>query len=297
MRDLLCEFAKRLPQVVADFLDKEVGKTKRFREETITDLIVASMTAFETFGVRVDFPVNETLTGEDMDWEFVDVRGSNPKKWTYLRLHMQAKRAKLSQGKKRVGHPYWYYPEIDHAVPGGKFGSQHDRLLTSSTAPGCVPLYIFYHPNKACSELKSSLSEIEGVNLAFAGNIKRNLSSKRWPRDDKKVAAFEKKLFKLSDVLCFGFCPILDPVSAHGLIAFLGSPLNKIGPAELIARQLNNIRLSQDGDSSDEYQTILPTSDIPSRTLRAILDRGSREEYGELLRPTVTFFLRDSYET
>ena len=80
MADLLCDFSKRLPDVVGAILDREARKTKNFRKETIMDLIVASMSAFKPFGGRVDFPMNETRTGDDMDWEFVDARDPSVKK-------------------------------------------------------------------------------------------------------------------------------------------------------------------------------------------------------------------------
>ena len=169
--NLLCRFAKRFPLLAAEILERDRHKRRNFREETITDVMMAGLVPFEPFDIVTDYPDDESLTGEDMDWEFVNENAVDGRR--YLRLHIQAKRAHYSAGKKA---PYWLYRELDHAVasklpkraskppkgapkPGPPFhGTQHKLLIDEAAKiPGCVPLYMFYHPNSALAPASAGL--------------------------------------------------------------------------------------------------------------------------------------------
>ena len=268
--------------LAAKLLHRDKHKRRNFREETVTDLIMAGLTAFEPCGIRVDFPVDESKTGEDMDWEFVDPKNKAGK--CYLRLHIQAKRAIKSAGKK----PYWFYREIDHAVPSGALhGSQHDLLMTTARKTrGCVPLYMFYHPLDALDPKSGKLPAVEGVNLIFADQIKVNLSKGRWPVADKKVEKLRPNFLSLSQFLCFGH-GLFVPFSAHEKLSFLAlQDYGFVYPEEL-ADRLNELRRSQETEVQTEIQAI---EEIPESTLKAIsLDRFGGEPV-EVERPRVIFY-------
>ncbi len=87
----LCLFAYNFPVKAAHLL--EVGGSLRHnvREETITDLMMVELMAFKSLGIHVDFPEDESETGQDMDWEFIAPYAINGRR--YFRLHIQAKRA------------------------------------------------------------------------------------------------------------------------------------------------------------------------------------------------------------
>jgi hypothetical protein len=105
---MLCSFAADFPHFVARFLERDRSLTRNFREETITDLLMASLVAFRRLGITVQFP-NETLTGGDMEFIFVsphEISGGR-----YCRILIQAKRAHLAA---RVRNPYWFYQHLDH---------------------------------------------------------------------------------------------------------------------------------------------------------------------------------------
>src|SRR4051794_19589724 len=108
---MLCEFAHAFPGRLAEILDRDKSLKRNFREETATDLLMAGMVGLQEFGVTVEFP-EESVTGADMDWIYAaphDIGGG-----TYLRLMIQAKRAKLASLKNGK---YWYYEHLDYGAP------------------------------------------------------------------------------------------------------------------------------------------------------------------------------------
>jgi hypothetical protein len=114
---MLCQLAHSFPPRIADLLERDRGLTRNFREETVTDLLMASLVGLEALGIRVDFP-DEPTTGGDMDWIYVaplEINGG-----CYLRLLLQAKRAQFAQLKNGG---YWYYHHLDHGKPAGHQGS------------------------------------------------------------------------------------------------------------------------------------------------------------------------------
>jgi hypothetical protein len=66
---MLCDLARSFPPKVAELLERDRGLKRNFREESVTDLLMASLIGLEPFGIRVDFP-DEPTTGGDMDWIF-----------------------------------------------------------------------------------------------------------------------------------------------------------------------------------------------------------------------------------
>jgi hypothetical protein len=291
MTDLLCEFAKRFPILAAQILHRDCNKSRNFREETITDVLMAGLVGFEPFGIYVDFPADESKTGEDMDWEFVDPNASDGR--CYLRLHIQAKRAIESKGKAKP--TYWFYRELDHAVPkGAPKGSQHSLLITQAgKTPGCVPLYIFYHPNGALAPAIPGLPAIEGVNLIFADQIPVKKTIGHWPILDKKVATWRPQFMPLSRFLCFGHETLTIQHRSPGPPFFFTMGERGAVPSPgAIADRLNELRgIDVYGQAAAPVEAI---REIPPQTQRAMdyrhrVSAASDGRRFEIDRPRILF--------
>lgn len=277
MEDLLCGFAHQFPDLAAEILFRDRHKRRNFREETITDVLMAGLTAFEPFGITVDFPADESKTGEDMDWEFVDPHA--PDGCRYLRLHIQAKRAIKKSS-------YWFYRELDHAVPkGAPGGSQHKLLVDSATAaPGCVPLYMFYHPRDALVPKTAKLPAIEGINVMFADRIPQQLSPGHWSVADRKVEKWRPYFMPLSSLLCFGHGATFLANLPDGQTAFLAFGSSGFVSAGELANRLNELR-------AEDSLAIRAIEDIPQSTMNA-LEAGRTKYKVEIERPRVIFQTR-----
>ncbi len=280
--NLLCEFAHSFPWLAAEILHRDTHKRRNFREESITDVLMAGLTAFEPFGVRVDFPEDESKTGEDMDWEFVQPNATDGRR--YLRLHIQAKRAIRSKGSA----PYWFYRELDHAVPKkGAKGTQHSLLLNGASAiPGCVPMYIFYHSRDALSHGHSGAKPIEGVNLIFADFIPSKVTTKAWPVADKKVERWRPHFLSLSDILCFAGGPSVPPSDPDTFLRWLlfgfgGEALVSPGP---LADRLNERRTE-----GADVRLVETSEEIPDDTMQALERRERFKRLPDLQRPRAIF--------
>jgi hypothetical protein len=302
LSDPLCEFAYQFPDLAARILHRDRNKRRNFREESVTDLLMAGLTAFEPFGIYVDFPKDESKTGEDMDWEFVDPTAADGR--YYLRLHIQAKRA-------IVGAPqtnrYWWYRELDHeAQKDTGYGSQAQTLLSGArTIRGCVPLYMFYHTKDALQpeDAKGNLPALEGVNVMFAHHLLPILRTSppkkgngRWPRADKKAAKWRPHFMPLSTLLCFGTGPFVFRLPSDMARAFLVVPgLASFSPGAL-ADRLEELRSSQ--TSAGEFvdgASIQAVESIPDETLQAIRLRRDGVRV-DVERPRAIFYSGDQGE-
>src|SRR5258707_418105 len=87
---MLCHLASEFPQFVAEFLDRGRSLRRRFREETVTDLLMGSLITAGGRRVIMEFP-DEPATGADMEWNFV-----NPDDGTFFRILLQAKQVPSS---------------------------------------------------------------------------------------------------------------------------------------------------------------------------------------------------------
>jgi hypothetical protein len=302
MQDPLCRFGHGFPRLAAQILHRDRRKTRNFREETITDLIMAGLTAFEPF-VRVDFPVDESKTGEDMDWEFVAPNAKGGRR--YLRLHIQAKRAIFRKLKR---HPsYWVYQELDHrSTKTAAWGSQAQRLIASAKArPGCVPLYMFYHTRDALKQQDSvaKLPAVDGVNLIFAealapviGAHPSTSGKSRWPVADKKLEKWRPQFMALSDLLCFG--PDgpgrFDWYAQHGypddLARFLADQPSILISPDAVARKLDQRRHQfAEAGLPQDVRSIEAVDEVPPETMRAIETWNERSGTAEIPRPRAIF--------
>jgi hypothetical protein len=282
---MLCRYGESFPSLAAQILHRDRHKKRNFREETITDLLMAGLTAFEPF-VFVDFPTNESKTGDDMIWEFVAPNAKDHRR--YLRLHIQAKRA-ISGAPKRDS--YWWYRELDHeSAKGAGYGSQAQRLISScKTGAGAVPLYAFYHTLEALDP-----PQVGGVNLMFAHHLLPLLRARppakgnsRWPSSDRKIERWRPHFMSLTDVLCSCGGPIAINPPPEGMALLVGPVSDRFSPGRL-ADRLNELWSSQAlGDESD-FDAIEAVADIPSETTRAIEAHRSGERI-EVERPRAIF--------
>jgi len=296
--DPLCQFSRRFPDLAASILHRDRHKRRNFREETITDILMAGLTAFEPFGVQVDFPVDESKTGDDMDWEFVAPRATNGRR--YLRLHIQAKRAIFK--KRRRIPSYWLYEQLDHkAQKHAGYGSQAKRLIDSAGAqPGCVPLYMFYHTQEALQPSCNKLPAIEGVNAIFADMLRPQLAAnpptkhnKGWSVDDKKVEKWRPYFMPLSDLLCFGGIAAFPVSSGGGREAFLVPWMNGFFSPGMLADRLNARKRQITAETElVDTATIEAIEDIPQATLRAIETPGAVYVRAEIERPRAILIFR-----
>ena len=297
LTDPLCHFSHRFPDLAARILHRDRHKRRNFREETVTDLLMAGLTAFEPFGLRVDFPLDESITGEDMDWEFVAPHATNGRR--YLRLHIQAKRAIFKELKRKTS--YWFYRELDHeAQKNTGHGSQAERLISgASSHPECVPLYMFYHTLDALevADKSRNLPAIEGVSAMFADVLAPILAARppangngRWPVDEKKIETWRRHFMPLSDFLCFDGKPGRLSWSPDGSVALLAGPRDALfSPGEL-ADRLNERRMRfADEGGLAESPGIEASDTIPPQTGLALENWASGIGRAEIPRPRAIF--------
>lgn len=145
------------------FLDKASSLNRSFREETLTDILMGGMLAFDQLGIEVDFP-DEPKTGADMEWMF-----RRKDRSSYYRLIIQAK--KLG-GSGRV----WTrrsYPEIFHRVRSS--GQLQSDLLVQEARmqPATVPLYLFYTNETVCDLAAQDGKKLYGASLVDGELINR----------------------------------------------------------------------------------------------------------------------------
>jgi hypothetical protein len=194
---MLCQFAQYFPKSVASFLQRGQQLRRRFREETITDILMGNILALGGGSVIVDFP-NEPVTGADMEWNFV-----NPDNKTFFQILLQAKR--LYDNKK--DWKYHSYKKLFYRSGPSKT-LQVETLCNTALGrgPNTYPLYIFYNPERTCLLANSAgARKLDGVNLAdafFISKLAKVSTSKKLEAANKTVGAIYPSLFSLIDVFC-----------------------------------------------------------------------------------------------
>lgn len=284
---MLCQLAKNFPPFVADLLERDKGLGRRFREETVTDLLMASLAALQQFGISVQFP-DEPTTGADMDWVFVAPRQVAGGK--YFRLLLQAKRSQFAKTKKGG---YWFYHHLDHDK-----GQQAQTLVAhAGTGPGSsstLPLYLLYHP---LSGLEPTLSpSVEGVNVVFASLVAPVVKG-GCGRKDKKVERWRPHFLTLTDLLCWPLLPI--HLSPDGGLSFefvfqragLAVPATGAFHPESVVRRM---RALQDRERTgpvhaERPRTIAAAEKIPDDIVRLLNGEVTPEDRRKLERPRVVF--------
>lgn len=187
-----CDLAKRLPVMLAEFLDIEQKLKRRFREDSVTDILVASLLSLPGNGVVVLTPP-ESKTGGDFDLLVVD-----PLSGDAVQFRIQAKRLTPHKHDWEIGS----YAELAHPHNSGV---QSQTLLRGlgKEAITTIPLYAFYNPAHVCTASGGSVS---GIELASGWEIRERIKAivklkpKRLPY--KRIGSLQPLFFPLSTILC-----------------------------------------------------------------------------------------------
>jgi hypothetical protein len=202
---MLCQFAHHFPEFVAQFLGQGRKLQRRFREETITDLLMGSLMMVGGANVIVEFP-DETSTGADMEWNFV-----NRDDGTFFRILLQAKQAYGDGGIWRRH----CYRELLHTSGSGTTRQAVILCNAARTGYATYPLYLFYHPEHTCSlATNDGCSSVSGVNVADGFAIERLVaasSTRALRTSNKSVGRIEPLLTPLSSLFCPEAVVPLDP--------------------------------------------------------------------------------------
>lgn len=187
-----CDLAQRIPELIADFLELENKVGRRFREDSLTDIIIASMLQILGSNAMVLTP-KETITGSDFDILIVE-----PATGDAIQYRLQAKRLSPHHNQWDWGS----YKELAH--PHGS-GAQASTLIRSSAheAIPTLPLYAFYNPASACRVSSGVLSGLELADGRQINEIVKTLVKARPKRPRlKRVAHLQDLFFPLSTLLC-----------------------------------------------------------------------------------------------
>lgn len=189
-----CDLADRMPPLIADFLDIETSLRRRFREESVTDIFVASLVRISGWELSVQVPEDESKTGNDFDIIVFD-----PKHRTAVQYRIQAKRLTPHSTNWRLSS----YVELAHPK---NTGIQSLSLVRSAAAERhllTVPLYAFYNPTRTCL---ASGGAVSGIELADGRSIRavvRELVKSKPKRPPlKRISSLQPLFFPLSKILC-----------------------------------------------------------------------------------------------
>jgi Family of unknown function (DUF6615) len=212
-----CELAHKMPGIVADFIEIDKRLKRRFREDSMTDVLLASFLELPHGQVKVDTP-RESRTGADFDLFVVQQRS-----YDITHYRIQAKR--LCDNKAWKQGRYHCLP---HRV--GRTGQLQADILCSSIPPGCIPLYGFY--NHANVVTKSN-GDAEGISLADGYAIQRCVHQVvAGDASYKRIGALLPLFFPLRTILCSG--QKSRPLATPGGVAAVG-PESDSGPQRPLA--------------------------------------------------------------
>lgn len=178
--------------MIAEFLDIEQRLKRRFREDSITDILVASLLSLPGNDVVVLTPP-EAKTGGDFDLVLVE-----PVTGEAAQFRIQAKRLNPHKRNWKIGS----YVELAHPHNNG---AQSQALLRGlgSEAITTIPLYAFYNPAHVCA---ASNGSVTGIELASGWEIRERIKAivklkpKRLPY--KRIGSLQPLFFPLSTILC-----------------------------------------------------------------------------------------------
>lgn len=224
-------------------MDLELSLARRFREDSLSDLLIASFLQIPGLPVVVRTP-NETRTGSDFDLALVD-----PASGTAIQYRIQAKRL----GKPTASWKTRSYRELAH--PHGT-GEQVEILCDLTNLEkeviSTIPLYAFYNPYSICES-----AGISGIALADAFEIEAHIfgALDTVPRPHfKQLQSVKPYFFDLSSILC-------PPATA---------------PNRLIATP------SQSRDAFEKLRSELPRSPFSTQSVKASLKRPHKIEVGAI---------------
>lgn len=178
--------------MIADFLDIEQNLKRRFREDSISDIIVASLMSLPGNNVVMLTPP-EAKTGSDFGIVIVQ-----PNSRKMIQFRIQAKRLNPHIYDWKIGS----YTELAHPHNTGKQSHTLVRSVAHESIT-TIPLYAFYNPAHVCS---ASGGTVSGVELASGWEIRKRIKAivkikpKRLPY--KRIGSLQPLFFPLSTILC-----------------------------------------------------------------------------------------------
>ncbi|WP_267347118.1 DUF6615 family protein [Sphingomonas sp. GM_Shp_2] len=215
---MLCDFANAFPTFVGKFLDHEWGLRRRLREETITDMWVASLVALNGLGLHVDL-ADEMETGADLEIWFL-----SSKRDRGVGFVIQAKRSHCGKVLMRPACELdWRrhrFEELDHAAGEKRRKGTQARDLTHAaerSGRDVYPLYAFYTPG----HIFQKSGRIKGLMLADGHDVRRRIVLGRrdaWRRrtqpagrskprrgsaEFKALERLDDLMFPLTSMFCF----------------------------------------------------------------------------------------------
>lgn len=189
-----CDLAERMPSMAAEFLELETQIGRRFREDSVTDIMIASLLRIGGSDATV-FTPPEVKTGGDFDLVIYAPGTRNS-----VQYRIQAKRLIFN----KTCWEWSSYRELDHPHGTGKQASTLIRSSVQEKTP-TIPLYAFYNPLGLC---EASNGEIAGIQLAdgraVSAIVRELVKAKaegkrpRW----KRVDYLRHLFFPLSTILC-----------------------------------------------------------------------------------------------
>lgn len=201
-----CDLAERMPVMAAEFLELETKIGRRFREDSVTDIIIASLLKIGGSDATV-FTPPEGKTGGDFD--LVIYRPGTDEGVQY---RIQSKRLVPNA----ANWAWSSYRELDHPHGSGKQASTLIRSSAQENLP-TIPLYALYNPLGVCEASEDKISGIQLADGRAISAIVRALivakAQGRRPRW-KRVEYLRHLFFPLSTILC----PPLDEPSGGSLI-------------------------------------------------------------------------------
>jgi len=189
-----CDFADRMPTMAAEFLELETQIGRRFREDSVTDILIASLLKIGGSNATV-FTPPEAHTGGDFDLVIY-----RPATGNGVQYRIQAKRV-----VPNATHWEWSsYRELDHPHGQGKQSSTLVRSSAQESIP-TIPLYAFYNPLRVCAASNNQIDGIQladgrAVNVIVRALVKAKADGKR-PRW-KRVEYLQHLFFPLATILC-----------------------------------------------------------------------------------------------
>jgi len=193
---VLCNLAHQFPPFIERFLERSRPLRRRFREETITDLLMGSLIAAGGRRIIVEFP-DEPVTGADMEWNF-----ANPDDGTFFRILLQAKQC-YGGGRIWTRHGY---RQLLHTVGSGPKLQAVALCDTARAEAATYPLYIFYTPENTCMAARTAgFPAVTGVSLADGYLIERLVTgamTQTLRTRNKSLKAIASLLFLLGDLFC-----------------------------------------------------------------------------------------------
>ncbi|WP_248410218.1 DUF6615 family protein [Aliiroseovarius sp. S2029] len=273
---MLCHMAHNFPAFTENFLDRSATLQKSFREETITDMLIANIVALGGKNVVVDFP-NELSTGADMEWTLVDRSDGS-----FVRLLIQAKRS-YGKGKQWGRHSF---RELYHQSGTPKALQAKVLCDTARAAAATYPLYIFYVPGKTCklARLDNALNA-SGVTLADGYEIEKlaiSASDRKTRTKNRSSRTISEKMFPLQSLFCPQSINKIGPMmfsraASVGPLFFDGTSFGYPTPPTPqkicdAVNRLNDVR-EKNGAKSTEKQPLDVSFRIPEE-IREVLETG-----------------------